>query len=106
LASLEDIAAMKLNAIVGNGTRLKDFIDVAFMSCYLSLKAMTDAYEKKYASRNPLITLKAISYHRDINFNEPVQMTGGKFSWKAVETRLTEMTRSPLSIFKVPPALT
>ena len=28
LADLEDICAMKLNAIAGNGTRIKDFIDV------------------------------------------------------------------------------
>jgi len=28
-ASLEDIAAMKLNAVIGNGTRLKDFVDIA-----------------------------------------------------------------------------
>lgn len=30
MASLPDIAAMKLNAIVGNGSRLKDFVDIAF----------------------------------------------------------------------------
>ena len=30
LASLEDICAMKLNAIAGNGTRIKDFVDVAY----------------------------------------------------------------------------
>src|ERR1035438_4050934 len=32
MASLEDITAMKLNAISGNGTRIKDFIDVAYLS--------------------------------------------------------------------------
>ncbi|WP_204985864.1 nucleotidyl transferase AbiEii/AbiGii toxin family protein [Mucilaginibacter psychrotolerans] len=30
MAGPEDIAAMKLNAIASNGTRLKDFIDIAF----------------------------------------------------------------------------
>ena len=29
-AGLEDIAAMKLNAIMGNGSRLKDYADIAF----------------------------------------------------------------------------
>ena len=37
MASILDIAAMKLNAIVGNGTRVKDFIDIAFLSSFLSL---------------------------------------------------------------------
>ncbi len=57
LASLEDIAAMKLNAIVSNGTRLKDFIDITYLSCYLSLKEMLDAYETKYIVRNPLVII-------------------------------------------------
>ncbi len=30
MAGIEDIAAMKLNAIIGNGTRLKDFVDIAY----------------------------------------------------------------------------
>lgn len=33
LASYDDIAAMKLNVIAGNGIRIKDFIDIAFLSC-------------------------------------------------------------------------
>jgi hypothetical protein len=102
-ASMEDIAAMKLNAIIGNGTRLKDFIDVAFLSEYLPLKAMVDAYEDKYASRNPVLILKALAYHQDINFNEPVQMIGELYSWKAIERRLTEMTKSPSKIFTSSP---
>jgi len=103
LASLEDIAAMKLNAIVGNGTRLKDFIDIAFMSCHLPLKAMMDAYEYKYSSRNPFLTLKALSYHKDINFEEPIHLVAGAYSWKAIEKRLKEMEKSPARIFEVPP---
>jgi hypothetical protein len=103
LASLEDIAAMKLNAIVGNGTRLKDFIDVAFMSCYLSLKKMIDAYENKYATRNPVLTLKALLYHHDINFYEPVQIIDGIYSWKAIEKRLHEMEKLPNKVFETLP---
>ena len=103
LASLEDIAAMKLNAIVGNGTRLKDFIDVAFLSGYLSLKTMMDAYEDKYASRNPLLTMKALNYRQDINFDEPVQLLNGRHSWKQVENRLTEMEKFPARVFETFP---
>jgi hypothetical protein len=104
-ASLEDIAAMKLNAIVGNGTRLKDFIDIAYLSCYLPLKKMTDAYENKYATRNPFLILKALSYYHDINFNEPVQMVNGVFSWKPIAKRLNEMEKFPSRIFETSPAV-
>jgi hypothetical protein len=99
LASLEDIAAMKLNAIVGNGTRLKDFVDIAFLSCCLPLKKMVEAYEDKYSSRNPFLTLKALSYHKDINFEEPIHLIARAYSWKAIKRRLDEMEKSPTRIF-------
>jgi len=106
LASLEDIAAMKLNAIVGNGTRLKDFIDVAFLSCYLSLKIMMKAYEDKYTSRNPVLTLKALAYHQDINFNEPINKIAGNYTWNAISKRLHEMEKYPEKIFEKSPLST
>jgi hypothetical protein len=99
-ASLADIAAMKLNAIVGNGTRVKDFIDIAFLSCNLSLKQMAEAYELKYATRNPLLILKALSYHKDINFKEPIQMVARPFSWKPIERRLNQMIKSSSRVFE------
>ncbi len=40
LASFIDIATMKLNAISGNGTRIKDFIDIAFLSTKISFNQM------------------------------------------------------------------
>src|SRR5690606_2443882 len=82
LASLEDIAAMKLNAIVGNGTRLKDFIDMAYLSSYLSLKDMLDAYEHKYSTRNEVLVLKALSYFNDVNHKEPIQLLGAGYQWE------------------------
>ncbi|HDR51474.1 MAG TPA: hypothetical protein ENN90_07625 [Mariniphaga anaerophila] len=100
LAGFKDIAAMKLNAISGNGTRLKDFIDVATLSTKLSLNEMLQAYQQKYNS-NPLIALKSIVYFDDINFDEPILMTERKsFSWKKIETRLLNMFNSPEKLFK------
>jgi len=74
MASPEDISAMKLNAIAGNGTRLKDFIDIAYLSPLVTLNQMVNAYEQKYSSRNPIMLVKALNYHNDINFNEPIEM--------------------------------
>ena len=102
-ASLEDIAAMKLNAITGNGTRLKDFTDIAFLSSYLSLAQMTDAYEKKYRMRNSLIALKSLAYYKDINFNEPIRFSRGTYSWKAIENRINEMIKSRDKVFSNTP---
>jgi hypothetical protein len=103
IASLEDISAMKLNAIVGNGTRLKDFIDMAFLSCYLPLKKMMDVYEDKYSTRNPALTIKSLSYHNDINFSEPVKLIAQKYSWKAIERRISKMIEFPSKVFDTLP---
>lgn len=95
MANLADIAAMKLNAIAGNGTRLKDFIDIAYLSAQLTLGQMTSAYEEKYTTRNPVIILKALAYHDDINFNEPIEMLGGNYSWQQIKERLNWMMHNP-----------
>ncbi len=99
LASLEDICAMKLNAIAGNGTRIKDFVDVAHLSSRFSLEQMLKFYEEKYQA-NPLMPLKGIVYFADINKNAPVKMADGKpLDWKSIEKRLLAMEKFPQRIF-------
>ncbi|HEY5589625.1 MAG TPA: nucleotidyl transferase AbiEii/AbiGii toxin family protein [Paludibacter sp.] len=99
LASFYDLAAMKLNAIVGNGTRMKDFIDIAYLSNKISFNEMLNAYESKYRS-NPVMVLKAISYFDDINYDEPIQILDKKdFEWKKIIKHLLLMVKSPDKIF-------
>lgn len=99
LASLEDICAMKLNAIAGNGTRIKDFVDVAHLSSRFSLEQMLKFYEEKYQA-NLLMPLKGIVYFADINKNAPVKMANGKpLDWKSIEKRLLLMEKFPQKVF-------
>ena len=99
LASVNDISAMKLNAIAGNGSRIKDFIDIAYLSSLLSFTDMLHAYEQKYRA-NTIIPLKAITYWDDINFSEPIKMLDAKaFQWKKIEKRLLQMQQRPHAIF-------
>ena len=100
LAQLEDIAAMKLNAIAGNGTRIKDFIDVAYLSSVFSLEQMLGFYEQKYHS-NTLMPLKGLIFFDDINKDEPVHMADGKpLQWKRIEKRLLSMDKYPQRVFE------
>jgi len=101
LYSVKDIAAMKLNAIVGNGTRVKDFIDIAWISTVMPLSEMLDAYETKYQS-SYIPALKGLLYFDDIDFNEPVQMTVGKYQWKTIGKRLEMMSKYPERVFPNP----
>lgn len=100
LAHLEDLAAMKLNAIVGNGTRYKDYIDIAYMSTKMSLNQMLTAYQTKYNS-NGIMVLKAIAYFDDINFNEAITMfDASKLDWKKIRKHLLLMIKFPDKIFE------
>lgn len=94
-AGLMDIAAMKLNAIVGNGTRVKDFIDIAYLSAYLSLNEMLEAYAQKYKTRNIVMVLKSLEYQVDIDHVEPIRLIGGKYDWDKIEVRLRQMLKDP-----------
>jgi hypothetical protein len=98
--SKEDIAAMKLNAIVGSGQRLKDFIDVYFLLEYFSVEDMLGFYEKKYTNTNLLIALKALSYFDDINEAvEPPKLLK-PLPVKQIKQRISKAVMQTNKIFK------
>lgn len=99
LYSLEDISAMKLSAIADNGTRLKDFIDVACLSTRLSLYSMLKFYERKFPDTSVIRPLKAVTYFDDIDFNENIVMLNGNYKWENIEKRLADMTKNQDKIF-------
>jgi predicted nucleotidyltransferase component of viral defense system len=96
---IKDIAAMKLSVIADDGTRLKDFIDIACLSTKLSLSDMLKAYQQKYKNSNPIRPLKGLTYFKDINFNEPIQMIQGKYNWDKIEERLHLMIKKENDIY-------
>jgi hypothetical protein len=102
--SLQDIACMKLVAISDNGTRLKDFIDIAYLSTKLSLMDMLLAYKKKYDRPNYFQAAKGLSYFDDINFKTSITFSNGKhFEWKKIERRIREMIKFEDKVFETPP---
>lgn len=100
LESIPDIIAMKLDTISHNGTRIKDFIDIATLSSQYSLNEMLKFYLAKYPNANVLMPVKSLVYFGDINFNESVVMLNGAFDWERVARRLMDMTEQPNKIFK------
>ena len=69
LASIEDIAAMKLNAIIGRGSK-KDFIDLFFILKDYSLATLMDFYTKKYNDGSTFLVLKSLTYFEDADMEE------------------------------------
>ncbi len=74
LYSIEDIAAMKLNAIAGNGTRSKDIIDIYFLLKQFSVAEILEFHKKKYKLRNSLHVIKNLSYFSDIDIQDWPEM--------------------------------
>jgi hypothetical protein len=66
MASKQDIAAMKVNAITGDGTRVKDFIDIYFLLKDFSFADIIGFYKTKYNARNDFHAIKSLTYFDDI----------------------------------------
>lgn len=66
MASLREISAMKLNAIVQNGSRLKDFVDIYVLLRYLSFNQMYSDYQIKYPAANRTVVQNAVLFHDEI----------------------------------------
>lgn len=64
LASEIDVAAMKINAIAGRGTR-KDFYDIDKLLNIFSLKQIFDAYKTKFSIDNIMHVEKSLIYFND-----------------------------------------
>lgn len=64
LASDKDIAAMKVNAIIGRGTR-KDFIDLYVLLQHYSLAEIFDFYKRKYPEYSEYRALLSMTYFED-----------------------------------------
>jgi len=64
LASDKDIAAMKLSAISGRGSK-KDFIDLYFILQRYSLSEVIGFYNDKYPDGSVFMVLKSLSYFED-----------------------------------------
>lgn len=91
LASDKDIAAMKINAIEGRGSK-KDFIDLYFLLEHYTLQEILDFYCRKYPEHSLFRALLSLSYFEDAD----TQMMPVMFSdidWSIVKKRLSDAVK-------------
>jgi predicted nucleotidyltransferase len=86
LATIEDIAAMKLNAIIGRGSK-KDFIDLFFILKDYSLATLIDFYSKKYNDGSTFLVLKSLTYFEDADMEEMPFMFNN-IDWKTIKDNI------------------
>ena len=83
LASVSDIAAMKITAIIGRGTK-KDFIDIAFLLHHFSLEEILHFYAAKYNDSSVFMAMKSLAYFDDAEADPMPDMFVNQ-SWQQVK---------------------
>lgn len=86
LANLQDIAAMKLSAITGRGSK-KDFIDIYFLLQHFRLQDMLDFYQQKYRDGATFLVLKSLGYFEDAEKDAMPDMIM-EADWTAVKSAI------------------
>jgi Nucleotidyl transferase AbiEii toxin, Type IV TA system len=88
MASKTDIAAMKLNAIAGRGSK-KDFIDLYFLLNEFTLKDILSFYEEKFSDGSVFMVQKSLTYFEDADLQLQPQMFLD-FDWETCKQKIIE----------------
>ncbi|MEQ2517481.1 nucleotidyl transferase AbiEii/AbiGii toxin family protein [Bacteroides zhangwenhongii] len=83
LASPKDIAAMKITAIEGRGTK-KDFVDIYFLLKTYSLNNILDFYAQKYSDSSSFMAMKSLAYFEDAE-EDPMPYMFVDVSWDEIK---------------------
>ena len=86
LASPKDIAAMKVNAVMGRGTK-KDFIDVYFLLKHYSFDELIQFYLQKYTDGSEYRALLSMSYFADAD-PQPMPYMFQDVDWEMIKSEI------------------
>ena len=92
LASDKDIAAMKVNAIIGRGTR-KDFIDLYVLLQHYSLSEIMAFYKQKYPEFSEYRALLSMTYFEDAEMQDMPKMFIDT-SWDTMKSTIIEAVKA------------
>ena len=86
LASPKDIAAMKVNAIMGRGTK-KDFVDMYFLLQHYSFKDIMQFYLQKYIDGSEYRALLSMTYFDDADL-QPMPFMFQPVEWESLKREI------------------
>lgn len=103
MASIQDIAAMKLIAVAMRGKR-RDFIDIYYLLKKYSLKDLLGFVKTKYPSFEEMMVLKGLIYFEDAEDEDlarGIKVLDKHFSWEDTKEKiLREVKRYQLAMIK------
>lgn len=91
LASIEDIAAMKVNAIINRGSK-KDFVDLYQLLSIFSLGEIFSFFSQKYNTGNIQTALRSMTYFVDAELETLPKMLC-PFDWNIAKNKIKESVR-------------
>lgn len=91
LAVPSDIAAMKVNAIEGRGSK-KDFIDLYFLLKNYTLEEILDFYKQKHPEHSVFRALMSMSYFDDADA-QPTPRMFEQVSWEEIKEGVLQEVR-------------
>ncbi len=89
LATIEDIAAMKLSDVTNRGTK-KDLVDIYFLLNRFSLNEMLALYRQKYPEASEFLVYKSLTYFDDAEL-EPMPKMIFPISWQEIKNKILEI---------------
>ena len=92
LASDKDIASMKINAIIGRGSK-KDFIDLYVLLQHYSLSEILCFYKLKYPEYSEYRALLSLTYFEDAEMQDMPKMFIND-SWDTIKRTIIESVKS------------
>lgn len=92
LASTKDIAALKINAIEGRGTK-KDFIDVYELLKHYSLSDILGFYSQKYPNYSIFRALLSLTYFEDAE-TQTMPIMFSTVSWEEIKKQIIVTIKS------------
>lgn len=86
MASLKEIAAMKIGAITARGKR-RDFIDLYCLLEHFTLAEIVDAFTEKYKDATPELAIRSLFYFEDAD-NDLEAKCFFDYNWEKVKTKI------------------
>lgn len=93
LASVPEIAAMKIRAIIGRGTR-KDFVDLYYLLQIFSLEEIMALFRKKYPDVNDFIAIRSLTYFEDAEQAPMPRMIDTSITWENMKSHILDSVKT------------
>lgn len=88
LASVKEIAAMKVRAIVGRGTR-KDFVDLYYLLHQFSMTEILNLFRQKYPDVNEFLVIRSLTYFEDAE-QAPMPVMHTSTPWETMKEHISK----------------